>query len=309
MFDDAIGMIYYNFRFYNPEIGKWINRDFVSEQNNSERNLYRYCNNIPNLKQDRLGLLTIIVHGTFASNEQWYRSGTFVDALNNILGDVWKITSAQGDARNHDNFVWSGRNNDVDRKLAGAILAHDLLRLIYEYPSEKINLIGHSHGGNVIIEALSYLAKYRGCPHKVDNVVLLGTPQIYLRNENQIILRHAQENIGNVVRNTIYNIYSEEDRIQTSAASLRTGIDEDDLAREGLPTDEILIVRRLNQSNAQNISIATDVGWYDAHGIMHSKKMGEYVAKLITGQAPDVISFSSDEDNDKGDPPAPNSHS
>ena len=136
-------------------------------------------------------------------------------------------------------------------------------------------------------------------------MVLLGTPHIYLRDENQTILRHAQENIGNVVRNTIYNIYSEEDRIQTSAASLRTGIDKDDLAREGLPTDEILIVRRLNQANAQNISIATDVGWYDAHGIMHSKKMGEYVAKLITGQAPDVINFSSDEDNDKGDPPAP----
>ncbi|MBQ8900467.1 MAG: hypothetical protein IJY72_05875, partial [Akkermansia sp.] len=242
VFDDAIGMIYYNFRFYNPEIGKWINRDFVSEQNNSERNLYRYCNNIPNLKQDRLGLLTIIVHGTLASNAKWYQSGTFVDALDNILGDVWKITSAQGDARNYDFFVWSGGIRDVDRKLAGSILAHDLLRLIAEYPSVKINLIGHSHGVNIIIDALSYLAKYRGCPHKVDNVVLLGTPHMYLRDENQTILRYAQENIGNVVRNTIYNIYSEEDRIQTSAASLITGIDKDDLAREGLPTDEILVV-------------------------------------------------------------------
>ena len=53
-YDDELGLSCYNYRYYNPVLGKWINRDFI-DNNEALKNLYMYCfNNV--FKKDLLGL-------------------------------------------------------------------------------------------------------------------------------------------------------------------------------------------------------------------------------------------------------------
>lgn len=80
-------------------------------------------------------------------------------------------------------FVWSGKNSAFERELAARALASELRALRKDF--DNIHLIGHSHGGNVIEDALERIAwngarrpslsKHR-CPSKVRSVTTLGTP-------------------------------------------------------------------------------------------------------------------------------------
>ena len=52
--DDETGLVYYNYRYYNPTLGKWISRDPIGE--NGGENLYGVVNNNPANTADTLGL-------------------------------------------------------------------------------------------------------------------------------------------------------------------------------------------------------------------------------------------------------------
>lgn len=52
--DDELGLVYYNYRYYNPQDGRWISRDPVDEQ--SGWNLYIFVKNNTCLYFDTLGL-------------------------------------------------------------------------------------------------------------------------------------------------------------------------------------------------------------------------------------------------------------
>lgn len=52
--DDETGLVYYNYRYYSPELGRWIKRDPIEEQ--GEMNLYRMGNNNSISIRDHLGL-------------------------------------------------------------------------------------------------------------------------------------------------------------------------------------------------------------------------------------------------------------
>ena len=53
MNDEELSLVYYNYRYYNPADGRWINRDPIAEQGGW--NLYGFIENIPILKTDGLG--------------------------------------------------------------------------------------------------------------------------------------------------------------------------------------------------------------------------------------------------------------
>jgi len=61
--DDTLGLVYYNYRHYEPCIGCWLNRDPFEEEGG--KNLYVFCVNNPVLFVDALGNLSImnIVNG------------------------------------------------------------------------------------------------------------------------------------------------------------------------------------------------------------------------------------------------------
>lgn len=52
--DEDLGLIYYNYRHYNPQDGRWISRDLIEE--NSGMHLYNFVRNNPSYFYDILGL-------------------------------------------------------------------------------------------------------------------------------------------------------------------------------------------------------------------------------------------------------------
>ena len=57
MHDEELALAYYNYRFYNPADGRWINRDPIAEQGGW--NLYVFLGSSPKDKFDTLGLIGI----------------------------------------------------------------------------------------------------------------------------------------------------------------------------------------------------------------------------------------------------------
>lgn len=53
-YDDETGLVYYNFRYYNPNLGRWIKRDPLEEEDSI--NIYNFCNNYALNGIDYLGL-------------------------------------------------------------------------------------------------------------------------------------------------------------------------------------------------------------------------------------------------------------
>ena len=52
--DSETGLVYYNYRYYSPELGRWINRDPIAESGGA--NLYHFVFNNPYFYIDLFGL-------------------------------------------------------------------------------------------------------------------------------------------------------------------------------------------------------------------------------------------------------------
>ena len=50
--DSELGLLYYNYRHYNPDNGRWISRE---REDNIHKILYGYVNNSPIMSWDYLG--------------------------------------------------------------------------------------------------------------------------------------------------------------------------------------------------------------------------------------------------------------
>ena len=114
---------------------------------------------------DPSGKATIFVHGT------WSRPGRFSAGMKNEVLNI--LSDFEG-----PEFSWEpGDNNRGARSSAANALFQDILSLYAA--GEDINLVGHSHGGNVILEASQLLDAYNqvnGTNITIKNVILIGTP-------------------------------------------------------------------------------------------------------------------------------------
>ncbi len=150
----------------------------------------------PSAGGGRSPVLTIVVHGSFARALRWWRPGagepTFADRLEGALarrgvaGSVWKPALEAG--WSPEAFAWSGRNRHEDRLLGGRTLAIQLNALAETLEATEaapliVNFVAHSHGGNVVLEALPRLAPIV----RAGRVVLLGTPLLTFRPTLRIV--------------------------------------------------------------------------------------------------------------------------
>ncbi len=101
---------------------------------------------------------TLLVHGTWARNQRWWRPGG--DFHNYIRTKVRTDLYSRKDC-----FGWSGRYSDQERAL-GAL---DLIDWVRGHGSKKVDVIAHSHGGSVAM-----MATWGGL--KIDELVLLSCP-------------------------------------------------------------------------------------------------------------------------------------
>lgn len=107
----------------------------------------------------------VLVHGTFARDAEWIQhDSTFSSILRSQFPNSRFFP-----------FNWTGRNSHSARIEAGKHLANLLHSIRHDYPDENCFVIAHSHGGNVVLYALSASLDVDGCD-LVDGCVFLGTP-------------------------------------------------------------------------------------------------------------------------------------
>jgi hypothetical protein len=145
-------------------------------------NSYAYTLNNPLNAVDPDGYYTIVIGGTRADPKDWQDSG-IVQRVQKTFQDP-----------NTQLFTWSGGNSNAARRNAAAMLAHMINNHKFA-PGEKLNIVSHSHGGNVAFLASQKI--YR----RIDTLVTLGTPMREYRPREGSIGRHI-------------NVYSQHDKVQ-----------------------------------------------------------------------------------------------
>lgn len=259
---------------------------------------------------------TYVLHGTWAAESQWWRrAGGFSRALDAVHPGVWRCRNVMVTEQ-----PWSGDNTHTARDTGGREMANHLQNLAQrrdhgEVAYRNINLVAHSHGGNVVLGALRRLAQ---TDVRVHHVVLLATPQVRLQYSDwgppsagtppsqDAALdagiaqpyntggtpRYWEEwfyfvrDIFRAVTGNIYNIYSPEDGIQTDGAALLDGI-----SPGQIPDYEHYREVRCGRTyfghdrhRVINIRQNTSVGPQDAHSVLHSNRMGRAVGYLLAGR-------------------------
>ncbi len=191
--DEFTDLYYYEARYYNPEIGRFISQDpwFGDLTDPQSLNKYSYVRNNPIIGIDPSGLLTIFVHGTWSSGSTAFS-----------YGYMSLVTADLGDDKFY-RFNWSGENSIEERSNAALELS-DYIRNYEFEEGEELNIVAHSHGGNVAIESINSGRMLRD----VDNLILLATPN---REDYDLEL----DNVGNV-----FNIYHEDDIVMWAGAEI-----------------------------------------------------------------------------------------
>src|SRR6266849_2604345 len=130
----------------------------------------------------------ILVHGTFAAPRvggpsQWYQPRSeFCRDLNARLKKLGSRARCWAHLTDDSScFFRSGRNDWAARTAAAA----DLARLMYTLIKDgwRVHVVAHSHGGNVLLEALDIGAEGFAQAHDYEDgyLVLMGTPIMELR--------------------------------------------------------------------------------------------------------------------------------
>lgn len=96
-------------------------------------------------------------------------------------------------------FLWTGENSDKGRHNAAKQLVEHVLK--NRKPGEPITLVGHSHGGNVAIEAANILVKDHNIQANEITIVALNTPR-----EEDITLKNKEV--------TLYAVSANDDYVQ-----------------------------------------------------------------------------------------------
>ena len=136
-------------------------------------------------------VITIVVHGTFAADATWWRLGendkeTFAGRLEialarrGVFQTVWQPALEMG--LDYGAFAWSGKNKHKDRIIGARKLRLALASIAQKIGATRqaplvVNFVAHSHGGNVVLEALRRL----GDNVRVGRILFLGTPLISVR--------------------------------------------------------------------------------------------------------------------------------
>jgi hypothetical protein len=121
----------------------------------------------------------ITVHGTGTPTEDstnpkwWQTNSAFAKTLIQRFAESGQAISISA-------FIWSGKNSEIDRRKAGKKLCEVLKKM--EMNGTSYHLIGHSHGGSVIEEALVRAIAYKKMKMaRLLSVTTVGTPFIESR--------------------------------------------------------------------------------------------------------------------------------
>ncbi len=166
----------------------WANANGVGNNDVSNNSLLNKNNNkASSVAPENRNNLTIFVHGTNSSPEQADKD--FIKAVGETFNE--KVEQLRWSGEN----IKQARTEEADQ-LKTMVDSHEFKE------GEKLNIVQHSHGGNVVKE---WSQEYEG-EKKVDNMVFLGTPH---RKDYQLNYDVLDENANKI------NLYDRGDGVQT----------------------------------------------------------------------------------------------
>jgi RHS repeat-associated protein len=204
-FDADAGLQYLNARYYDPVLGMFIQPDWFDVMKPGVgTNRFSYSFNDPINKFDPGGNDVFMVNGTSGDNSWWE------DDLND--GEdlySWVQSTFSGQK------IWGANNMEMGnthqaRKDAVENLASAIRRAITDNPNAEINVIGYSHGGNVIKEY-----SHREDAVQMDRVITLGTPQRMIGPFDDEPQSHPEYTMKSGAVGIYINVYSNNDYIQS----------------------------------------------------------------------------------------------
>ena len=117
------------------------------------------------------GIVIVLVHGTFSRNARWTKSGSAICSV--LRGQHPDAIILR--------FLWSGKNSIVARSEAAWHLHTLLRRYLSQYPQARHIVIGHSHGGNIALNAVNH----KGL--REVGVICLSTPILHVSVRNELM--------------------------------------------------------------------------------------------------------------------------
>jgi hypothetical protein len=136
--------------------------------------------------EERAKETIVIVHGTWAvpkpQNTQWYQrpnDGSPTDGFVSKLDAALRARGSPAQCWAHCTksdpiFQWSGENSWIARTNAAGALAEYLAKL--REAGWLCHIVAHSHGGNVVMEALPPIIAAEGPDRSYGKIVTLGSP-------------------------------------------------------------------------------------------------------------------------------------
>ena len=233
--NDGVAQHFDHARTQNYALGRFLGPDKAGASPRAPQSWNRYAYTLGNpLKHiDPDGLLTILVHGTQFGGRtaDFTPAGHFFNYVSRSIGD-----------RTTASYNWSGGDTHAARVDAAKGLA-EFIRSYKFAPGEGLNIIAHSHGGNVAIAAINM-----GLGHKVDNLVTLGTPSTSSYRLN------GTAGVSNWVN--VFNVF---DKLQTHGG----GADDSPLQSGAAARTQPL---------AYNLELDENLGALDSHTWLHSSE-------------------------------------
>lgn len=155
----------YGMRIYDPRLGRFLSTDPLSKIY-PMLTPYQFASNTPIQAVDLDGMEAFFIHGTSSSSSRWTETKSAKQAVQVLL----KVTNNK---YYNTGLNWKAPINNGEKMRATA--AQKLADYVIEHKveGEEITLIGHSHGGNVAIQAAKIIYEKTG--QKV-NIITIATP-------------------------------------------------------------------------------------------------------------------------------------
>jgi RHS repeat-associated protein len=104
--DDDLGLVYYNYRYYSPKLGRWLSRDPIEEQGGL--NLYGFCGNDGVNAWDYLGK-----DGGFSDLMNWLFLPKVSESIDGDGYDIYSLGMYQGKVHDSGEYVQSPHYPDL----------------------------------------------------------------------------------------------------------------------------------------------------------------------------------------------------
>lgn len=194
----------FKWRNYDYAIGRFFNIDPLAEKF-AYQSAYNFCENRVIEARELEGLEAFFIHGTESSPSRWTEKAvsTLIQLTNNNTSNT--------------RFSWESKsgisNNSQDRNEAAKTLVDYIQK--NRVKGEEVTLIGHSHGGNVAIQAAKMFFEQTG--ERVD-IINIATPAYNTPKGKKTLMEDPNTKLGHKAIKGFLSLFNTIDGVQGGLA-------------------------------------------------------------------------------------------